>query len=336
MKIQPETIARIKQVIDPEAVLNYLGFHILRRTSKELRGPCKVHGGDNPTGFRFNLETKTWCCYTRHCEGESDRDLVGLVQRVTGQPFLESVRLLADISGVNLDKQDQVSEEYLRLKQKQAMDKEIRQVRNRNVEVNPYPEEVVQEMMLKRSDYFIKRGFPEGLLDFFQVGGMIDSRGVPRETIPIRSPNGNVLTVSARRTDSDEDPTYLLLKSIPKGTTLYNLDIAKRFVGLPRTLILVEGFVDVWTLALHGVWNAVAVMGTDITPRQAQLISIYADEVILMLDPDDAGQQGMERVEKLLSFYVQVKPLRLPPGKDPKYFTYTDVKHYFGGMIQDD
>lgn len=336
MKIQPETIARIKQVIDAESVLNYLGFQILRRTSKELRGPCKVHGGDNPTGFRFNLETKTWCCYTRHCEGESDRDLVGLVQKVTGQPFLDSVRLLADISGVNLDKQDQVSEEYLRLKQKQEMDKEIRQVRNRNIEINPYPEEVVQEMMLKRTDYFVKRGFPEDLLDFFQVGGMIDSRGVPRETIPVRSPNGEVLTVSARRTDSDEDPTYLLLKNVPKGTTLYNLDIAKRFVGLPRTLILVEGFVDVWTLALHGVWNAVAAMGTDLTPRQAQLLSVYADEVILMLDPDKAGQQGMERVEKLLSFYVKVKPIHLPDGKDPKTFTYSDIKHYFGGMIQDD
>lgn len=336
MKIQPETIVRIKSVIDAEAVLSHLGFHILRRTSKELRGPCKIHGGDNPTGFRFNLETKTWCCYTRHCEGESDRDLVGLVQKATGQSFLDSVRLLADIAGVNLDKQDQVSEEYLRLKQKREMEKEIRQVRSRAVETSAYPEEVVQEMMLKRTDYFVKRGFPEDLLDFFQIGGMIDNKGVHRETIPIRSPNGDVLTVSGRRTDSDEDPTYLLLKSIPKGTTLYNLDIARRCVGLPRTLILVEGFVDVWTLALHGVWNVVAAMGTDLTSRQAELLSVYADEVVLMLDPDKAGQQGMERVEKLLRFYVAVKPIVLPPGKDPKNFTYSDVKHYFGGMIQDD
>lgn len=336
MKIQPEVIHKIKQVVDPEAVLGHLGFHIIRRGAKELRGPCKVHGGDNPTGFRFNTETRTWCCYTRHCEGETDRDLVGLVQKVTGQSFVDSVKLLADIAGVGLDSHEKLSEEYLRLKQLREMEKEVLQAKSKAPAAGYYPDEVIQDMLSKRTDYFVTRGFPNELLDFFQVGGTKDSQGVHRETIPIRDPDGNVITVSARRTDSDEDPKYLLLKNIPKGVTLYNLDVARRYVGLPRTLILVEGFVDVWTLALHGVWNVVAAMGTDLTPRQAQLLSIHADEVVLMMDPDTAGQIAMERVEKLLSFYVSVKPIRLPAGKDPKNFTYTDVKTYFGGMVQND
>lgn len=337
MKIQPETIHRIKQIIDPEAVLLYLGFHVVRRGPKELRGPCKVHDGDNPTGFRFNLETRTWCCYTRHCEGENDRDLVGLVQRVTGQSFIQSVQLLADIAGVNLNNQDDFSAEYLKLKQQREIDKEIQQAaKAKDVEIGSYPEEAVEEMMKKRSDYFINRGFPKDLLDFFQVGGMTDGKGIHRETIPIRDPEGNVLTISARRTDSDEDPKYILVKNVPKGITLYNLDVAKQYVKLPRTLILVEGFVDVWTLSLHGVWNVVAAMGTGLTPKQVQLLSRYADEVILMFDPDEAGQQAMDRAEKMLNFHVSVKPIRLPPDKDPKNFTYADVQHYFGGYINHD
>ena len=334
MKILPETIARIKLTIDPESVINHLGFHIVRRTPKELRGPCKVHGGDNPTGFRFNLETRTWCCYTHHCEGDQDRDLVGLVQKTTGLGFQESVKFLADIAGINLDKQDEVSEDYLRLKQQREMEKEIRQSRKGPHTETDFPEEIIQEMMGKRSEYFVERGFPVDLLDFFQVGGMMDRSGIQRETIPIRDENGKLLSVSARRTDGDIDPKYLLLKNVPKGITLYNLDVAKDYVGLPRTLILVEGFVDVWALAMQGIWNTVAAMGTDLTGEQVRLVQKYADEVILMLDPDEAGQKAMDRVEKALEFYVAVRPIRLPPGKDPKNFTYQDVKHYFGRFIK--
>lgn len=337
MKIQRETITKIKQIVDAESVLNYLGFNILRRSSKELRGPCKVHGGDNPTGFRFNLETKTWCCYTRHCEADGDRDLVGLVQKTTNLSFLESVQLLADLCGIDLNNQDHISEEFIKLKYEQEMQKEIRSVPKPSSATSYFPEEVMEGFIPDRSSYFEDRGFPAELLDFFQIGGTTDRQGVHRETIPVRDPDGNLLTVSARRTDSDEDPKYLLLENLPKGNTLYNLDVAKECAGgPPRTLVLVEGFVDVWTLALHGIWNAVAAMGTDLTKRQAELLSIYADRVIVMLDPDPAGQEGAGRVEKLLSFYVDVEVIKLPEGKDPKLFTFYDVKNYFGGMIRDD
>jgi len=338
VKIQQEAIARVKQVVDPEMVLQYLGFHIVRRTPKELRGPCKVHGGDNPTSFRMNLETKTWSCYSHHCEADGFRDIIGLVQKTLQQPFVECVQLLADISGVSLDDQNELSTQYIKLKQEQEIAKEVRQSEKQSSVTSFFPEEIVQEFKSNRTDYFIKRGFPEELLDFFEVGGMTDPRGIHRETIPIRDPDGNLLTISGRRTDSNEDPKYWLTKNISKGDTLYNLDVAKNFAGGPpnglRTLILVEGFVDVWTLSLYGVWNAVAAMGTDVTQRQAELISRYADKVLLMLDPDEAGRKGMDRVEKVLSFYVDVERVDLPEDKDPKYFTYVDVKHYFGNYIQ--
>lgn len=335
MKIQQETIARVKQLVDPELVLEYLGFRLIRKTPKEVRGPCKVHGGDNPTAFRFNLDSRTWCCYTHHCEGESDRDLVGLVQKATGQSFAESVRFLADLAGIDLNNQDQLSDEYLKLKQEQEMRKEIRQTQSAPV-TSFYPEEVVEELVKQRTSYFLDRGFPEEILDFYEVGGMTDSRGVPRATIPIRDEDGNLITVSARRTDSDEDPKYLLLKDVRKEVTLYNLHVAKNYVGDERTLILVEGFVDVWSLVLLGVYNVVAAMGTDITPNQARLIWKYAENVVVMLDPDDAGRAATERVVKLLEKGASVRPIRLPGDKDPKYFAYSDVKEYLGGNINHD
>lgn len=333
MKIQPETISRIKQIIDPEAVLSYLGFHIIRRTPKELRGPCKVHGGDNPTAFRFNTETKTWCCYTKHCESEGDRDLVGLVQRVTGQNFVESVRLLADIAGVNLDNQEALSAEFLRLKQQQDIQIEVRRSKAQQPPSQFFSEEAALEFVGRRSSYFKDRGFPETLLDFYEIGGTTDGYGTHRDTIPIRDEDDNLLTISARRTDSDEDPKYLLLQNVPKGMVLYNLNVAKHYLGLPQTLILVEGFVDVWNLALHGIYNAVAAMGTDLTSRQIHLIRKYAEEVIVAFDPDVAGRKGAERVAKALQWGAQVRVLDLPDGKDPKNFDNQDIRQYFGGMI---
>lgn len=336
MKIQPEAVTSVKQLVDPESVLSYLGFRIVKRGHKELRGPCKIHGGDNITAFRFNLENRTWCCYTRHCEGEQHRDLVGLVQKTLGLSFPEAVKFLADLAGVDLEDEGKFSQKHLELKQQQAVQREIRQVQSSTPVTSFFPEQVLDDLIPKRSDYFLDRGFPVELLDFYEVGGYRDSKGIHREAIPIRDEDGNLLTISGRRTDSDEDPKYLLLKDVNKGTTLYNLDVAKNYVGdilkgADRTLILVEGFADVWGLSMQGVYNVVAAMGTDITSKQRDLLCKYAENVVIMMDPDDAGRAGAERIQKTIEKHVNFKVVALPGGKDPKYFTYKDVKEYLGG-----
>ncbi len=334
MKISPEKIAQVKQLADPEIVLSYLGFKIVKRGPKELRGPCKVHGGDNFTAFRFNVETKTWCCYTRHCEGESDRDLIGLVRKAKNLSFIESVQLLADISGIDLNDDAKISEAFVQLKNQQEIRKVISQTKSESSVSSSLPEEVLDTFRGNRSNYFTDRGFPEELLDFYEIGGTLDSRGVHRETIPIRNEDGHLLTVSMRRTDSDEDPKYVLLKNIFKGETLYNLDVAKNHVGpVPdRTLILVEGFVDVWTLCYLGVYNVVAIMGTDVIPNQAKLLWKYAENIIVMLDPDKAGREAVPRVVKMIEKGASIKVIDLPDGVDPKYFTHEDVEKYIGGV----
>ena len=154
---------------------------------------------------------------------------------------------------------------------------------------------------------------------------MTDGRGVQRETIPVRDEDGNLLTISQRRTDSDEDPKYTLMKDIKKEATLYNLHIAKEYTGLDRTLILVEGFVDVWSLSLLGIYNVVAMMGTYVTPNQARLLWKYSENIIVMLDPDDAGREAAPKVAEMLQQGASVQVIELPDGKDPKNLTYMDL-----------
>lgn len=341
MKIAPETISRIKQVVGAEAVLQHLGFHLVRRTSKELRGPCKVHGGDNPTAFRFNLDNKTWKCFTRHCEGDNDRDLVGLVQKTTNQSFVDSVKFLADLAGIDLNNQEKLTEEFFRLREAQEQQREIARSRAHSFNPSFLPEEMLEGLLGSRFGYFAERGFAEELLDFYEVGGWVDTKGVQRETIPVRDDDGNLITISARRIDSDEDPTYILLKDSLKGNALYNLYIAKsytRMFGDDRELVIVEGFTDVWRLVSLGVYNVVALMGTGMTPNQNRLIFKYAENAILLLDADTAGKTATPRGQKMLnwnyeklnSLGVAVKIVDLPEGKDPKLFTNDDVETYLG------
>jgi DNA primase len=248
-----------------------------------------------------------------------------LVQLVTEQPFVESVKFLADLCGLNLENQGQLTEEFKRLKQQQEQLKEIRRAKPVAPVTRFLPEEVVEGLLPHRSDYFVERGFPEELLDFYEVGGLIDKWGIPREAIPIRDEDGNLLTISERRTDSNKDPKYVLMRDIRKEATLYNLHVARHYVGLDRTLILVEGFVDVWALSLLGVYNVVAAMGTAITPNQTRLLWKYAENIIVMLDADDAGRDATPKVVNMLAPGASVRAIALSDGKDPKNLLYMDL-----------
>ncbi len=56
---------------------------------------------------------------------------------------------------------------------------------------------------------------------------------------------------------------------------------------------------DVITLHQAGFANAVATLGTALTPEQARLISQYADEVVVADDSDQAGRQAALRAVEL-------------------------------------
>jgi DNA primase len=73
-------------------------------------------------------------------------------------------------------------------------------------------------------------------------------------------------------------------------------------------------------LACHqaGIRDAVAVMGTAITPEQVKLLSAYAEEAVLALDADRAGREAMLRAQGVASGKrLRLRVARMPDGKDP-------------------
>jgi DNA primase len=73
-------------------------------------------------------------------------------------------------------------------------------------------------------------------------------------------------------------------------------------------------------LAAHQgqIGEAVAVMGTAITPEQLQQLSGYAEEAVLALDADRAGRAAMLRAQRVAgSRKLRLRVAAMPAGEDP-------------------
>lgn len=85
-----------------------------------------------------------------------------------------------------------------------------------------------------------------------------------------------------------------------KGDLLYGLYQAAKAIKEQRYIIVVEGYFDVIAMHQAGICNTVGTMGTAMTEKQADLIAKKAKTVLLMMDSDDAGKNGMKHAAKLL------------------------------------
>ena len=82
-----------------------------------------------------------------------------------------------------------------------------------------------------------------------------------------------------------------------------------------------EGNLDVVALHQYGFDNAIASLGTSLTEEQAALIGRYTDQVVLLYDGDNAGQNATQRAIPILERAgLQVKVLKMRDAKDPDEF----------------
>ena len=144
-----------------------------------------------------------------------------------------------------------------------------------------------------------------------------------RVMFPIRNERGKLIAFGGRVMGQGE-PKYLNSPETPlfhKGRELYGLFEHRRTIQGENRVVVVEGYMDVVMLDQHGVQNAVATLGTAITPDHLTRLLRLADEIVFAFDGDNAGRKAAWRAlenslpqaqdGKLLSF------LFLPEGEDP-------------------
>lgn len=145
-----------------------------------------------------------------------------------------------------------------------------------------------------------------------------------RVMFPITDLKDRTIAFGGRALVKDERAKYLNSPETPlfhKGSILFNAARARQAAHERRRLIIVEGYMDVVSLAAAGFEEAVAPLGTALTEDQIQLVWRFVDEPILCFDGDSAGKKAAWRaIDTLLP---HLKPglsagfAFLPDGLDP-------------------
>src|SRR5699024_4475911 len=161
-----------------------------------------------------------------------------------------------------------------------------------------------------------------GLLIRRDNGGHYD-RFRNRIMFPIRDMRGRIIAFGGR-TLGDDKAKYLNSPETPlfhKSRHMYGLYEARQALReLPR-LLVVEGYMDVITLAQHGFANTVATLGTATTPEHLRLLFRYTNEVMFCFDGDAAGRRAADKAMQeclpVMRGARRIRFLFLPQNEDP-------------------
>jgi DNA primase len=162
-----------------------------------------------------------------------------------------------------------------------------------------------------------------GLVVKKDAGGSYDRfRG--RLIFPVMDAQGRPVAFGGRTMQADGEPKYLNspeTSAYTKGRHLFGLNITRDEIRRRKFAILVEGYLDLIIPYQFGVRNAVASLGTALTPEQAKLLGRFARKIVVNYDGDKAGVQAAKRaIETLLAEDFEVKVLVLPENADPDEF----------------
>jgi DNA primase len=156
-----------------------------------------------------------------------------------------------------------------------------------------------------------------------------------RLMFPIRDKEGRVIAFGGRvMPGSDDKAKYLNSPQTPlfdKGSCAFGLDLAQTKIAETRLVAVVEGYTDVVMAHQFGCTNVVSTLGTALTPRHLSLLSRFADKIVLLFDPDLAGNTAVDRAVELFLTQdkMEIAVASLPDGLDPDEFL---LKHGADGF----
>lgn len=158
-----------------------------------------------------------------------------------------------------------------------------------------------------------------------------------RLMFPIADQLGRVVGFGGRALGND--PAKYLNSSesdhFKKNELLYGLNLCKEHLSDHKNIIVTEGYMDVVSLSIAGINNAVASLGTALTEQHAQLLKRYTDEVTICYDSDSAGTKAAIRAVDILSPQIStVRVCQLGKGMDPDEYIRKFGKEDFSDRIE--
>lgn len=355
MKINERFIQELQERIDIEDVIS--SYVNLKRRGKTLVGLCPFHNEKTPS-FTVYPESRSFYCFGCGAGG----DVISFVRRMDNLDYVEAVKSLAQAAGMSMPEDgydDTMAKRRMRLL---AANREAARFFNTclNAPENRFA-----------LDYFLKRGLSPSTIRRFGLGYAPDSwhaltehlhsKGFTYEEMvlanlarrsdkngksnyydnfrnrvmfPIIDLRGNVIAFGGRVMD-DSKPKYINTSDTPvykKSNGVFALNFAKN--ANENKLLLVEGYMDVIALHQAGFTNAIACLGTAFTSEQANLLSRYAEEIIICYDNDGAGREATQRALGVLGKTgLKLRVVTMSGGKDADEIIRTYGKERFAELL---
>lgn len=313
----------------------------LQRAGSLMKGLCPFHSERSPS-FTVYPSDNTFYCFGCGAGGNA----ITFIKRAENLDFEDAVEFLAKRVGITVTRAGNDSEKRYDRSRYMSMNKDAAKYFHACLfEKNESAAVALNYLSKKRrlSNAIIKHfglGFAPSGFDFINymkskgytdeelVTGFLCTRSDKNNTVfssfrnrvmfPIIDPAGNVIAFGGRVMD-DSLPKYKNSSDTPvfkKSKSLFALNFARQHCQ--EALILCEGYMDVIALHAVGISNAVATLGTAITPEQARLMSRYTKKVIIAYDSDEAGQKAATKAMSLLEAVgLEVKVLKMANAKDP-------------------
>ena len=339
MRLSDAFLEQLRANTDIESVIS--PYVNLRRRGKNLVGLCPFHNEKTPS-FTVYPENGSFYCFGCGVGG----DVITFVRRMENLDYMEAVKQLADRAGMTLPEDGY--DDTLAKKRTAVL------AANRAT-AKFFHSQLFTEQGRQALDYFLDRGLAPETIRHFGLGFapndwrtlkrhlneqgfddiLLESANLLRRSdkngkvsyydnfrnrvmFPIIDPRGNVIAFGGRVLD-DSKPKYINTSDTlvyKKSNGVFALNFAKN--GNDGKLIIAEGYMDVIALHQAGFTNAVACLGTALTKEQANLLSRYADTIILSYDADEAGQKATARALGIFGTTgMEIKVLHLEGGKDP-------------------
>ena len=338
-------------------VENVIGNYVqIRKRGRNYICSCPFHSERTPS-FTIFPETQTFYCFGCGAGG----DIITFIMKIENLDFVEALRFLADRAGIempefsgNTEKSElrtkiyemnRISANYFYERLVRGADNSGRKYfSERRISpqtVKKYGLGYAPDGWTNLVEYLKSKGYTENEISSAWLGKVSQKDGKiydifrKRVMFPIVDVRGNVIGFGGRVID-DSKPKYLNTADtlvFDKGSNLFSLHFARHTKD--KRLILCEGYMDVIALNQAGFENAVATLGTAITPAQARIIRHYAEEVIIAYDSDGAGQKATRKaIQYLNEAGIRTKVLNMNGAKDPDEFIRKFGRDRFNLLIK--
>ena len=337
-------LEEIKSKID---IVEFISeFVPLKKAGRNFKAICPFHTEKTPS-FIVSPERQIWHCFGCGRGG----DIFGFLMEIERIEFGEALRILAKRAGVVLESyrptgveaekekilainslaaefyhylllNHQIGKRALEYAYRRGMTKES--LERFKVGYAPPMWDGLQKFLIGRKGYSVGDLDKAGLVvqsSKFKVQSYYD-RFRDRLMFPLSDHRGNVVGFAGRLLDPNaKEAKYVNTPETlvyHKSELLYPLQITKEEIKKENSVVVVEGEIDAISCYQVGVKNVVAIKGSALTEAQSRLLKRFAENVVLSLDSDAAGDAAMRRgIEIASNLGLNVKVAVLEKYKDP-------------------